>query len=541
MIAPAIRVEISASSGRRARAAGAELRGRRGFRDGPPRTERERQVDADAGDRGRPEGRRRLRQVLGHPAGSPQLRTRLGYMTQAPSVYGDLTVRENLIFFARVARTTEDDRRARAGRGVSPRARSHSSRASRAVNERASRSPRRCSASPSSSCSTSRRSGLDPVLRRDSLGALPSARGSGRHAARVEPRHGRGGPLRRAAPAARRTASCTGDTERTPHAVRARTTWTPPFSGWWRPGHERAVSRSPSRSACFGQLRHDPRTLALALVVPCMLELILQQLFGRDSPIFQQVGTPLLGLFPFVTMFLVTSITMLRERTSGTLERLMTMPMHKVDLLAGYGIAFALLAIVQATLVSVLAFGFLGLEVDGPKWLVVGLAVANAVLGSTLGLFVSAFAQTEFQAVQFMPAVVFPQILLCGLFVAREEMATWLRVDLGLPSADVCIRRAREDGRRPARRAIRVRRRGRLRLHRARHLARSSDPSSSNRLRRRRVSSAHTWHPHTTAQRCLLGRSDLRRAACLCEEAIHPRRKRFSSRTQRFGCARATD
>ncbi len=178
----------------------------------------------------------------------------------------------------------------------------------------------------------------------------------------------------------------------------------------------------------LGQLRHDPRTLALALVVPCMLELILQQLFGRDSPTFQQVGTPLLGLFPFVTMFLVTSITMLRERTSGTLERLMTMPLHKVDLLAGYGIAFALLAIVQATLVSVLAFGFLGLEVDGPKWLVVGLAVANAVLGSTLGLFVSAFAQTEFQAVQFMPAVVFPQILLCGLFVARDEMATWLRV-----------------------------------------------------------------------------------------------------------------
>jgi ABC-2 type transport system permease protein len=178
----------------------------------------------------------------------------------------------------------------------------------------------------------------------------------------------------------------------------------------------------------LGQLRHDPRTLALALVVPCMLELILQQLFGRDSPVFQQVGTPLLGLFPFVTMFLVTSITMLRERTSGTLERLMTMPLHKVDLLAGYGIAFALLAVVQATLVSVLAFGLLGLEVDGPKWLVVGLAVANAVLGSTLGLFVSAFAQTEFQAVQFMPAVVFPQILLCGLFVAREEMATWLRV-----------------------------------------------------------------------------------------------------------------
>jgi ABC-2 type transport system permease protein len=176
------------------------------------------------------------------------------------------------------------------------------------------------------------------------------------------------------------------------------------------------------------QLRRDPRTIVLILGVPCALEFLLQQLFGRHSPIFQKVGTPLLGLFPFITMFLVTSITMLRERTTGTLERLMTLPLHKVDVLAGYGIAFAVVAVVQATLVSLLAFGLLGLDVAGPKWVVVLLAVANAVLGSTLGLFVSAFAQTEFQAVQFMPAVVFPQILLCGLFVARADMATWLHV-----------------------------------------------------------------------------------------------------------------
>ena len=175
------------------------------------------------------------------------------------------------------------------------------------------------------------------------------------------------------------------------------------------------------------QLRRDPRTIALIIAVPCVLEFLLQQLFGRDSAVFQQIGTPLLGLFPFITMFLVTSITMLRERTTGTLERLMTMPLHKVDILAGYGIAFALVAVVQAALVSLLAFGLLGLDTAGPKWLVVVLAVANAVLGSTLGLFVSAFAQTEFQAVQFMPAVVFPQILLCGLFVARDDMAAWLR------------------------------------------------------------------------------------------------------------------
>ena len=174
------------------------------------------------------------------------------------------------------------------------------------------------------------------------------------------------------------------------------------------------------------QLRRDPRTIALILAVPCLLVVLLQQVFGRHSEVFQRIGTPLLGLFPFITMFLVTSITMLRERTSGTLERLMTMPLHKIEVLAGYTFAFALFAAVQAVLVSLLTFGLLGLEVDGPKSVVVLLAVINAVLGTTLGLAVSAFAQTEFQAVQFMPAVVFPQVFLCGLLVPRDQMAGWL-------------------------------------------------------------------------------------------------------------------
>jgi len=176
----------------------------------------------------------------------------------------------------------------------------------------------------------------------------------------------------------------------------------------------------------LAQLRRDPRTVVLILGVPCVLEWLLRELF-RGGPVFQHAGPPLLGLFPFVTMFLVTSITMLRERVTGTLERLMTMPLAKLDLLAGYGVAFGLVAAVQATLVSAVAFGLLDLHVAGPRVVVVVLAVANAVLGSALGLFVSAFAKTEFQAVQFMPAFVLPQILLCGLFVGRGSMATWLR------------------------------------------------------------------------------------------------------------------
>jgi ABC-2 type transport system permease protein len=174
------------------------------------------------------------------------------------------------------------------------------------------------------------------------------------------------------------------------------------------------------------QLWHDPRTIALVLLVPPFLLTLLKYAFDEDPAAFQGVGGPLIGLFPFITMFMVTSITMLRERTTGTLERLMSMPIAKIDLLFGYAVAFAALATVQAAITAFVAFQLLDLHVAGSTVVVGVLAVGNALLGMALGLFVSAFARTEFQAVQFMPAFVLPQLLLCGLFVPREQMAPLL-------------------------------------------------------------------------------------------------------------------
>ena len=172
------------------------------------------------------------------------------------------------------------------------------------------------------------------------------------------------------------------------------------------------------------QIRHDPRTIALLVVVPSVLMFLLDAMLGDFE--FDRLGGPMLGMFPFITMFLVTSIAMLRERTTGTLERLMTMPLAKLDLLGGYGIAFALLATMQALVTSAFAYLVLGFDSAGAPALIILLAVIDAVLGSALGLFASAFAKSEFQAVQFMPALVLPQILLCGLLVPREQMADWL-------------------------------------------------------------------------------------------------------------------
>jgi ABC-2 type transport system permease protein len=172
----------------------------------------------------------------------------------------------------------------------------------------------------------------------------------------------------------------------------------------------------------FRQLRRDHRTLGLVLVVPPVLLVLFKYVLEGQGGAFERIGPPLVGLFPFISMFLVTSIAMLRERTTGTLERLMSMPLAKLDLLVGYGVAFAVLAALQASITAAVGFGLLGLESEGPVWVVVALAVANAVLGMALGLFLSAFATSEFQAVQFMPAFVIPQILLAGLIVPRERM-----------------------------------------------------------------------------------------------------------------------
>jgi ABC-2 type transport system permease protein len=181
------------------------------------------------------------------------------------------------------------------------------------------------------------------------------------------------------------------------------------------------------------QLRHDRRTIAMLIVVPALLLALLNYMF-EDQPtmpgqpsMFDRVALVMLGVFPFVIMFLVTSIAMLRERTSGTLERLLTTPLGKLDLLFGYGIAFGLAAAVQASVAAGVAYWLFDLQTAGSTGLVILIAVVNAVLGVALGLFCSAFAQTEFQAVQFMPVVVVPQILLCGLFVQRDQMAGWLQ------------------------------------------------------------------------------------------------------------------
>ncbi|SNV70751.1 ABC transporter [Mycolicibacter terrae] len=180
----------------------------------------------------------------------------------------------------------------------------------------------------------------------------------------------------------------------------------------------------------------------MVLLLPSLVITLMYFMFGNAV---HPPGTPspfnvacliLLGLFPLFLMFVITAITMQRERASGTLERILTTPLRRLDLLAAYGTAFSIAAAAQAVLACVVAFWLLGFETVGsPAWVFV-IAIVNAVLGVGLGLLCSAFARTEFQAVQFIPLVMVPQLLLAGIIVPRAAMPEWLQwISNALPAS----------------------------------------------------------------------------------------------------------
>ena len=180
----------------------------------------------------------------------------------------------------------------------------------------------------------------------------------------------------------------------------------------------------------------------MILVVPSLIITLMYFMFqnaphqpGHPTP-FNNACLIMLGVFPLIVMFLITSITMQRERVSGTLERILTTPLRRLDLLAAYGTAFSIAAAAQATLACLVSFWFLGLDTAGnPGWVFL-IAIINAVLGVGLGLLCSAFARTEFQAVQFMPLVIAPQLLLCGIIVPRAQLPDWLQwISNALPAS----------------------------------------------------------------------------------------------------------
>lgn len=177
----------------------------------------------------------------------------------------------------------------------------------------------------------------------------------------------------------------------------------------------------------FRQIAHDRRTIALVVVAPLVIISLLYFLFDEQQPFVSNIMLYGIVIFPIMLMFLLTAIATVRERISGTLERLMTTPVGRGDILFGYALAYDLLATIQVIIATTYCYTVLGMEVEGPAWAVFLAALVAGLLGVSFGLLASAVSKTEFQAVQFFPALMVPQLLLCGIFGPREDMADWLK------------------------------------------------------------------------------------------------------------------
>jgi len=158
-----------------------------------------------------------------------------------------------------------------------------------------------------------------------------------------------------------------------------------------------------------------------------MPELNIEYLHGSsEMTAFDNFGPVLVGVFSFFFVFLLSGISFLRERTGGTLERLLAAPIRRAEIVVGYLTGFGLFAVVQSVLIVWFAIDVLDLRSAGSFWLVLTVTLALAATALTLGTFLSAYASNELQMVQFIPLVIVPQIFFSGLF-HLDTIVDWLR------------------------------------------------------------------------------------------------------------------
>lgn len=169
-------------------------------------------------------------------------------------------------------------------------------------------------------------------------------------------------------------------------------------------------------------VRGDRRTLALVVVAPAFILYLLGEVFPNPDPI----APILLAVFVFVLTYILTAIGFLRERTAGTLDRVLVSPVSRTGLVLGYVVGYGVLATVQALVLLGAAVGFLGIDFANGVALFVAVELLGALTALGLGVVLSLFAENEFQAIQFIPLVITPQVVLGGTFLPVSALPAYL-------------------------------------------------------------------------------------------------------------------
>ena len=170
------------------------------------------------------------------------------------------------------------------------------------------------------------------------------------------------------------------------------------------------------------QISRDHRSVALIIVAPIIVMSLVGFSFADQRDILNRIAPGLIGAFALFFVFLLTGVSFLRERSQGTLERLLTTPVGRADILAGYLLGFLLFAGIQSLVILLYTIFALRIEYEGSLWQIFVLLFVVTIVAVNLGIFISTFARNEFQVVQFIPIMLLPQIFLSGAVLPFEQL-----------------------------------------------------------------------------------------------------------------------
>lgn len=174
------------------------------------------------------------------------------------------------------------------------------------------------------------------------------------------------------------------------------------------------------------QMLRDRRSLVLIFIAPIIVMSLVGFTFVDQREVLNRIAPALIAAFALFFTFILTGVSFLRERAQGTLERLMTTPVTRGDILVGYLIGFFLFAMIQSVLILVFTITALQVDYEGGLWQAFVLLLLLTVVSVNLGIFISTFARNEFQVVQFIPIVFSPQVFLSGVILPLEQLPTFL-------------------------------------------------------------------------------------------------------------------
>ncbi|WP_145449626.1 ABC transporter permease [Staphylococcus hominis] len=205
--------------------------------------------------------------------------------------------------------------------------------------------------------------------------------------------------------------------------------------------HVTYTNEDPSKSASIKQLLHqsiqkdkmnDIKKVMVSLPQSAKnkdakdIQLENTYLYGDEhSNYFDKMFPILMSFFVFLFVFLISGIALLRERTTGTLERVLATPIKRSNIVFGYLIGYGVFAIIQTLIIVFFSIYLLNINLAGSLTYVILINILLAIAALVMGIFISTFANSEFQMVQFIPIVAIPQVFFSGIF-PLENMSPWL-------------------------------------------------------------------------------------------------------------------